>query len=145
MISVNVTIHYFYIGFVYVLWKCIWPLLADVKCSFLFCFTVFVYDVGVLEWPNGSIFCIVYWFYTSFTKIDVRVCGGFPVFENCLLYVLFLMISNFVDFIWFCKCFVAGSGRWPGGHRAGTGHWPVLSDAHRPPYNTLSKNPISRA
>ena len=60
---------------------------------------MFFYDFVVLEGPNGNIFCILYWFYKCFAKIDVRVCGRFPVFENCLFYNVFLMISNFVDFI----------------------------------------------
>ena len=83
------------------------------------------YDSGVLEGPNGSIFCIWYWFYKCFAKIDVRVCGRFPVFENCLFYDVFLMISNFVYFIlvlyMFCGGIRALTGRAPGGHRARTG------------------------
>ena len=67
MTSEKVTVHWFDIGFVYVLWKCIWPLLADVKCSCLVCITMFFYDVGVLEGPTGSIICMLYWFYISFT------------------------------------------------------------------------------
>ena len=57
------------------------------------------YDFGVLEGPNGSIFCILYLFYTCFAKIDVRVCGRFPVFENLLFYIVFLIISIFFYFI----------------------------------------------
>ena len=142
MISVNVTVHWFDNGFVDVLWKCIWPLLADVEC--LFCFVYFKLlfnDCVVLEGPNGNIFCISYWFYTCFAKIDLRVCGRFPVFENKCFYNVFLMISNFLNFLSFVNVLL----RDPGADRAGTGHWPVLSDAHGPPYNTPSKNPISRA
>ena len=39
----------------------------------------------------------------------------------------------------------AGTGRAPGGHRAGTGRGEAGSGVHRPHFNTLSKNPISRA
>ena len=106
MISVNVTVHLFYIGFVDVLWKCIWPLLADIKFLFVVCFTILFYDFEVLEGPNGSIFYILYWFYKCFLKIDVRVCGGLPVFEFCIFYFVFLMISNSLILYWFCRCFV---------------------------------------
>ena len=54
--------------------------------------TVF-YVVGVLEGPNGIIFCVVYLFYKCFVQIDVRVCGGLPEFENCVFYNMLLMIS----------------------------------------------------
>ena len=74
-------------------------LLADVECLFFVYFQMFFNDCVVLEGPNGSTFCILYLFYRCFAKIDVRVCGRFQVFENCLFYDVFLMISNFVDFI----------------------------------------------
>ena len=47
-------------------------------------YNVIFYDFGVSEGPNGSIVCVLYWFYGCFMKIDVRVCGGLPVFECCL-------------------------------------------------------------
>ena len=92
------------------LWKCIWPLLADVECWCLVYFTMFFYDVGVLEGPTGSIFWILYWFYTCFVQIDVRVCGGVQVFAFCLFYVVFFNDfgegHNSLILFWFCKCFV---------------------------------------
>ena len=144
MISVNVTVHCFYIGLVDVLWKCILPLLADVKCSFLVCFTILFYDFGVLEGPNGTIFCILYWFYKCFVKIDVRVCGGLPVFEFCLFNFLYLIISVNVTVHLFYIGFVAVLWRAPGGHRA-AGRVEAGSDGHRRFFKTLSKNHISRA
>ena len=51
-----------------------------------------------MEGPNGIIFCILYWFYICFRKIDVRVCGGLPVFDFRLFYTVFLMISVNVTF-----------------------------------------------
>ena len=62
-------------------------------------YIVFFYIVGVLGRPNGSIFCILYWFHKCFVKIDVRVCAEFPRFEFCLFYEMFLIIFNFVYFI----------------------------------------------
>ena len=60
---------------------------------FLFVLHCFSYDFGALEGPSGSIVYILDWFYICFAKIYVRVCGGLPVFEFCLFYNLFLMIS----------------------------------------------------
>ena len=60
---------------------------------------MFFYIVGVLEGTNGSIFCILEVFYNCFVKIDVRVCGGFPMFEFYVFYNVFFVVSNLVDFI----------------------------------------------
>ena len=68
---------------------------ASERCWRLSCFRFLVslqclcYVVGVLEGPNGSICCILYLFYICFATIDVRVCGGLPVFEFCLFYCVF--------------------------------------------------------
>ena len=90
--------------------------MSNVGLGFIF-YSVFN-DCVVLEGPNGNTLCILYWFYICFAKIDVRVCGRFPVFENLLFYGVFLMISNFDDFIvvlWmFCGGIRALTGRAPG-------------------------------
>ena len=67
------------------------------------------YAFVVLEGPNGNIFCIVYWFYKCFATIDVRVCGGLPVFEFCLFHCVFADFGerhSSLILYWFCKCFV---------------------------------------
>ena len=51
-------------------------------------YNVVFHEFAVLEGPNGSIFYILYLFYICFREIDVRVCGGLPVF-----------------FVYFTKCF----------------------------------------
>ena len=71
--------------------------MSNVGCWFIL--QCFFNDCVVLEGPNGSTLCILYWFYKCFSKIDVRVCGRFPVFEHLLFCGVFLMISNFIDFI----------------------------------------------
>ena len=145
MISVNVTVHWFYMVFVDVLWKCIWPLLADVECLCL----VYCYCCLMIAWSwNGQTeaYCVFYncFIYVS-RKLMWEFVDGFQCSKICYFMVCFWWFRICFFFYWFCICFVAGSGRWPGGHRAGTGPGPVLSDIHRPPKNTLSKNPISRA
>ena len=78
--------------------------------SFWFVLQCLFYDFGVLEGPNGTIFCIVYLFYICFATIDVRVCGGLPVFEFCVSYcVLFYDFGerhSSLLLYWFCICFV---------------------------------------
>ena len=71
--------------------------ISNVRC--VVDFTLFLNDCVVSEGPNGSTCCILHWFYTCFAKIDVRICGRFPIFENVLFYNVCLMISNFIDFI----------------------------------------------
>ena len=88
-------------------------------------------------------------FYIGFIHVSRKLMwefvDGFQCSKICVFMLCFWWFRIVLILYWFCICFVAGSGRWPGGHRAGTGPGPVLSDIHRPPFNTLSKNPISRA
>ena len=80
-------------NFVAVLWKCIWPLLADVKCSFLVCFTMFFYEFGVLEGPTEAYSVLYISFIDVSRQLMREFCGGLPMFEFCLCYCVFLMIS----------------------------------------------------
>ena len=65
--------------------------MSNVHCCFVL--QCVVYDFGAWQGPNGSIFCILCMFYKCLVKIDVRVCGGLPVFEFCLSYYVLLMMS----------------------------------------------------
>ena len=68
------------------------------------------HDFLNVEGPNGSIFCILYLFYKCFAKIDVRVCGRFPVFENLFFFMCFwwFRIHWFIIVLYmFCETLLA--------------------------------------
>ena len=61
-------------------------------------------------------------FYTTFIHVSRKFmwefvegfqCSNFVYFMRCFWWFRILLILY-----WFCVCFVEGSGRWPGGHRA---------------------------
>ena len=56
-----------------------------------FCFVLlwFVNDCGAVEGSTRSIVLILYWFYIGFVKIDLRVVGGFQVFDFAMFYFVF--------------------------------------------------------
>ena len=55
-------------------------------------YNVCLYDVGVVEGPNGSIFFIVYWFYICFVKIDVSL------WRVASVRILFIVLCALDDF-----------------------------------------------
>ena len=59
--------------------------------SLRFCFVLlwFVNDCGAVEGSTRSILLILYWFYRGFVKMDLRVVGGFQVFDFYLFYYVF--------------------------------------------------------
>ena len=84
---------WFYISFVDVLWKCIWPLLADVNFSFLVCFPLFLLWCRGLGRPNGSIFCI--WLLVLYMFRDHWCESLWRVASDRILCVLLYVFDDF--------------------------------------------------
>ena len=96
--------------------------------SFYFCFTRprISYDFVWVQWFHmisikyiKMLLCFYIGFITVSRKLIWEVVDGFQCSKIVNFISIFYGFRILLILYKFCKCFVAGSGRWPGGHPGG--------------------------